>query len=132
MESWFPSQMDSGNWAVESTKATIQFAVEAIRAVILVNGGAAVAILAFLGNAASKSSSIQLDVVPISAALGHFAFGLAGGVACAAFSYLAQLCYLQNWDRSGRALHATAIISCLAGLVLFLVGVLTASAGFRP
>jgi hypothetical protein len=73
--------------AIETYKSLIQISVEGLKALALLNGGAAVALLAFLGNLAGKASAMPDMRCPM-------AFFLAGLVLCGVCfitSYLTQL-----------------------------------------
>lgn len=73
--------------AVETFKSLIQISVEALKLLALLNGGAAVALLAYLGNVAGKGISVPDMRFP----MGCYLFGLfCCGLAFAA-SYLTQL-----------------------------------------
>ena len=56
-------QNDGEPWEwhiVETYKGLINLSIEALKALLLINGGAAVAILAYLGNLASRTSLAHL------------------------------------------------------------------------
>jgi hypothetical protein len=58
-----------------------------LRTCILINGGAAVAVLAFLGSLVSKSSNIFGRLTPVTESLVKFAIGIAAAVAAMGVSY---------------------------------------------
>ena len=72
---------DERRWQVEQinrqhvvgAESTIAYAKDALKAIIIINGGAAVAILAFIAQVAKGSPGI---VSPISVALEHFTIRL--------------------------------------------------------
>jgi hypothetical protein len=69
-------------WHITETfKGLINLSIEALKALLLINGGAAVAVLAYLGNLAAKSSTLP----DIKNAMLCFA----GGVLTAALAFLA-------------------------------------------
>lgn len=73
--------------AVETYKSLVQVSVEGMKLLALLNGGAAVALLAYLGNLAGKSPTMPDMRCPM-------AFFLAGLVLCGfcfSTSYLTQL-----------------------------------------
>jgi hypothetical protein len=80
----------------ETYKSLITISVEALKMVALINGGAAVALLAYLSNFTSRSSGIRPP--NMTCALGCFAFGLLLTVLAFISSYLTQL-RLYNEDR---------------------------------
>src|SRR6266436_4073369 len=79
----------------ETYKSLITISVEALKTLALVNGGAAVAILAYLGNLASRSPTGRLS--DMTWALVCFAAGLLLTVLAFIFAYLTQL-QLYNED----------------------------------
>lgn len=73
--------------AIETYKSLIQISVEGMKLLALLNGGAAVAILAYLGNLAGKS-----PVMPdMRCPMGFFLAGLVLCGFCFVSSYLTQL-----------------------------------------
>ena len=92
-------------------KAAIDIALVALRSAILINGGAAIAILAFWGNALGAGSD-NVDSSHIASALGHFAQGvLSGGIATVA-AYLAQraFSFISDTSRVGGAFNITGLL----------------------
>jgi hypothetical protein len=89
------SQKERAESEREMFRTVITYGSEAMKAAILVNGGAAVALLAFLGS----SKGISLARVPTSL-LANAVLFLVGGVLCAAIAvataYLTQFYYHQN------------------------------------
>lgn len=79
----------------ETYKSLITISVEALKTLALVNGGAAVAILAFLGNLASRTPAVHLP--NMTWALVCFAGGLFLTVLAFIVAYLTQL-QLYNED----------------------------------
>jgi hypothetical protein len=113
---------------VESWRAGVAFAMTALKSAILLNGAAAVAILAFLGHASTSEKSgntlaeIHLTLLTIS--LRNFLIGAFSAVVATAIAYLSS--YAENrslwaWVRSspwapkfdwaGRALQFVAVIT---------------------
>jgi hypothetical protein len=94
-ESNLQSQKERAESGREMFRTVITYGAEAMKAAILVNGGAAVALLAFLGS----SKGISLARIPTFLLANAILF-LAGGVLCAAIamatSYLTQFYYHQN------------------------------------
>jgi len=80
----------------ETYKSLITISVEALKMVALINGGAAVAILAYLGNLASHPSHRRIP--NMTCALAFFSIGLLLTVLAFIASYLTQL-RLYNEER---------------------------------
>jgi hypothetical protein len=85
--------------ALEMFKAVIAMGQSAIRNAILINGAAAVAMMSFIGNAASKSGNCGLEKI-VSVALAMFAYGALTGAISSGATYLTQLifsyCYAKD------------------------------------
>jgi hypothetical protein len=101
-----------------------KFAVEGIKSVLLLNGGAGVALLAFYGNAAKgggttfgPSSGFALLSFGTGALLSALAF---------LFAYLAQLQYGKAADAEGSRYHAAAYGCFVGSAVGFLLGLIAA------
>jgi hypothetical protein len=113
----------------------------ALRTVVLVNGGAAVAVLFFLGIIAARVSVAQISIVASS--LIWFVAGITFGLIALTCAYLTNLYdanvgtslsqtwqypynqpgrYTQYFVRVSRFVHIVAIVAGTASLVLFIVG----------
>jgi hypothetical protein len=90
--------------------------------VILINGGAAIAILAFLGNVWSKDEAIRAAVRTIIPVLTCFLFGVAMGVACAGVAYLAQTFFTHSKNKIGISFQIVAILLAAGALSEFVWG----------
>jgi hypothetical protein len=66
---------------------SIKSAELTLRTCILINGGAAVAVLAFLGSLASKGSNILGHLSPVADSIVKFAFGVLAALAAMGASY---------------------------------------------
>ena len=106
---------------VEMFKSVILAGQNALKSVILINGGAAVAILAFVGSTWDKSANTNVGKkLLISMVL--FAFGvLAGGIA-SGLTYLAQRAYADEKRRKlGDRLNLAIIFAVIAAYLLFVI-----------
>ena len=75
-------------WAIQSSEKTTAFSREAIRACLLINGTAAVSILAYLGHTVSQGFSVTHGQI---LSMLFFCLGAIFVVPCFFFSYLAQM-----------------------------------------
>lgn len=119
-------------------RGIIDFASGAIRTLLLINGGAAIAVMAFLGNAVVKNSSSASDVAAALHALapslfwfvvGVFAAGLSAGLA-----YVSQVIYLEVADQKrrimiGNFVRYIAVLSAATSLFMFGLGAWSAHDG---
>jgi len=69
-------------------QATIESANIALKTLIVINGGAAIAVLTFLGGVASKDKIDFASVAAVAYTIRYFTFGVALTLAAMAFSYL--------------------------------------------
>lgn len=134
---------------LERQRHAIESAHVAIRAMLLINGGASVALLAFVGAVLSSKNSMDIDVTQLVAPIQQFALGVGLAGVTAALAYLVNLLdsdivgsvkyawehpYLlelgrAKWLRAIRAaLHWLALGTAIATLVFFFRGVFSVSA----
>ncbi|EPV7325746.1 hypothetical protein ACV9ZL_004410 [Klebsiella oxytoca] len=83
------------NFQMESFKAAISIGANACRTFLIMNGGAAIALLAFLGNIWNKSSSTEAASA-IATALVLFCMGVVLAGVCAGFSYISQSLFVSS------------------------------------
>ncbi len=107
-----------------SFDAVIRFAELAIRSLLLLSGGAAVALLSFAGNRGATGKE-SLDAYAWAVML--FGGSASGSVLTAGLSYLGQSCFTADHDKLGTLLRWIAIITWLGSLSAFGVGVKAAS-----
>ena len=94
----------------------------AIRSAMVINGGAAIAILAFIGNLWSRSFP-QDALAPLANAMAAFPFGALAAAAAAGVTYACQYCYSRPWMKTAYVFHALSILMVVASLGLFGIGV---------
>lgn len=114
-------------WKEINHQSSVTFAIEGIRALLLANGGAVLAILTFCGNATSD----QVDLRVIASSLGLFAWGLAAALACALFGYVSQALFTDAKEGPAKVLRVLAVLSASSSLVLFVGACLIAQRGFH-
>lgn len=85
----------------QTNAAAIESANVALRAFLLINGGAAVAMLAFLGALVGEVSGEEL--IAIASPLATFAWGVASAALGAGFGYLTN--YFNAWTIAGQTKH---------------------------
>lgn len=94
----------------------------AIRILLAINGGAAIAVLAFLGHLATiNSSMLSAFAIPMQ----WFSFGVALAGAVSGLTYLTQLSFssekrVLQW--TGFSFQAIAILCGCASFILFIIG----------
>ncbi|MEM1370509.1 MAG: hypothetical protein AAGG02_21440 [Cyanobacteria bacterium P01_H01_bin.15] len=112
-------------------KAVIGFGQSAIRALILINGGASIAVMTFIGNYSVEQAPL---ISAFSFALLLFSMGVATAALAAACSYVTQFFYDNPPGKlltAGIVFHVAAVISASLSLSLFVWAVFTAYFGFQ-
>lgn len=104
-------------WNLDSAKATYDFARFAINSTLILNGGAALAIMQHLGGA--KDATSRFPLAALAEPLLFLCGGLASGALSAAFSYLSQNFFTQNRERIGAWFQGTAILAWIISLTAF-------------
>ena len=131
------------NAQIKSFEATIQFAVSAIKSLIIINGGAAIACVTIIGSAIrNPTDANSIIVTNFSGPITYFLLGVFFAVFAGIIAYLAQYFFTQ-FDPSGypveedkkrteynkrngriaNTLQIIGIIFALASIILFVVGV---------
>lgn len=112
-------------------QSVLDSAKTALTTSILMNGGAAVALLALLGNLLGKYAATTPLPSQLVFSLVSFAGGvLLGGLATGS-TYLTQYCYSKKHRRSGIGLHVLTVLLVVATYVAFLAGVFNAYLAFK-
>ena len=123
---------------VASVNATVTFAGAAIKGLLLINGGAAVAILAFLGHLAATPGTSPTQFETLGTALLAFGWGALAGAMTAGAAYLSQICFGEvTVSRNRPAKIAAEIFRLIAvalaffGYGVFIYGLDTAVRAFQ-
>jgi hypothetical protein len=104
--------------------AAILTGQNALKSLMLINGGAVVALLAFIGNA-SRSTTGSVLAKTLSLSLIWFGGGVLSAALASAATYLCQFCYGICGNSRGKSFkiavwfHALAIVFALAALAAF-------------
>jgi hypothetical protein len=117
---------------IEMFKASVEAGQTALRSAIVINGGAAVTVLAFAGNAITKGQ--LLPGAPLLTAIGTallwFMAGVGGAGVASGFRYLAQFSYAQSnlgrgnrwWRRFGATFNVISILLGVGSFAVFFAG----------
>lgn len=127
-------------------EAAVQGANLAMRTVLLINGGAAASMLAFIGNIIAKGDATAQTKVPsLTHSLIWFASGVGLAAAATAFAYLTNYSNTANaanqkrdyihpfdhstdrstlWKNASRIFHWSALAATLISLLVFVCGVI--------
>ena len=101
--------------SLELFKSVIETAKMTVTSLILINGGSAVALLAFIGHLASTEKP-RIPVSSFAQPLLYFVIGVGAAALFAGFISLGQKLYLERWLRCG---HIAISISVLIGFSSF-------------
>ncbi len=110
--------------AIEMLKAVLEAGKSALQALLLINGGAVVALLGVLSNLAGKNGGAVLARY-LALPMLQFGIGVLLGALGFAFRYLSQASYAgsenqeDKFHRAGDWVRYAAIITAIAGYVLF-------------
>jgi len=104
---------------IEMRKSVIALGQDAIKSSFLLQGGASVALLAFIG----KLADGHKEKIPVFAkCLLWFIIGAALIAGVAIISYMCNRCYLSQWDKAGDRLNYAALCIGAASYVAFIGG----------
>jgi hypothetical protein len=106
---------------LELFKSVIQSGQAALKSLFLLNGGAAVAVLALIGHL-STSTIAAAQVNKFAVPLLSFACGLAFAAMASGFTYLVQRAYSTRNRRHGERLNHVVVLLSIGSLVAFAVG----------
>lgn len=120
------------NWSLEGFRQVIALGQSTLKSIMLINGGAAVALLAFLGNLITRSGS-STSIVAFADSMRMFVVGVFLAAIAYATTYFSQLFYggEKKWQqRTGLVFHVVTSLVGAASLAAFLWGAHTAYNGF--
>jgi len=118
---WLDQMKRHGDWYLENDKAVLNLSQAAVRTLVLVNAGAAIALLSFVANIWQKGT----DVTPFIGGLAWFCCGVGTATLTAALSYITQLLYGSRDGKDlslAKALHKTTVIIGFVSLFIFAAG----------
>jgi hypothetical protein len=104
-------------------EAQIAFARDALRGIVILNGGAIIALLTFFGQAWSKNEAqARVVILFLREGLILFVFGSVCGIAAQGFAYLAQQSFVEERRWGGRIFRGLCILLGILGIVFFAWG----------
>lgn len=107
--------------SLEMLRSVFAYGQAALKSAILINGGAAVALLAFIGNIWAKGI-VPEAVSSITSAIICFSAGVLAAAFATGTTYLTQYCYSEDHDRTGVTFHIVTILIVLSSYYLFARG----------
>jgi hypothetical protein len=115
-------------YSLEMLKAVLEAGKSALHALLIINGGAVVALLGVMSNLAGKGQGALLATY-LALPLLEFGIGVLAGAIGFALRYFSQACYAESDKQSdkfsqwGDLLRYAAILTAFSGYVLFGFGV---------
>lgn len=125
-------QEHRNSWSLEGFRQIIALGQSTLKSIMLINGGASVALLAFLGNIVNSPTS-RTPILPFANSLGAFVIGVFLAALSYALTYFSQLFYdgEQKWKQTtGLVLHVATSVVGAAAMIAFLCGAHAAYWGF--
>lgn len=131
LRDWEGQQSHYRSWQLDNQRNVIGLSQAALRGMLLINAGAVVSLLAFLGNVWAKGVILE----PFLNAMWFFAAGVVLAVLATALSYLTQLSYGSEKEpvreRIAVGLHVVTILISLSSLGAFCMGSYRSLDAFR-
>lgn len=125
LTAWISSSQHSHELSLEMLRSVITVGQSALKSALLINGGAAVALLAFIGRIWGAAES-QPVLGALSVALMAYVSGVLSAAAAAGATYFSQAGYGGEFGRAshrvGRVGHVLAVLFVLGSYVLFGTG----------
>ncbi len=115
--------------SLEMWRSVITFALGSIKSAMLINGGGAVALLAFIGNIWVKGIADNA-VASITFSIAFFSFGVLAASIGSGTTYVAQYCYAAEWEKTAISFHVSTVIIIFLSYILFGFGAYEAYMSF--
>ena len=128
LQGWLEAFKNVSTQNIEMFKSLITAGQNALRTSLLINGGASVAMLTFIGSLATSLATSPgrpplMDPKLLATPLVIFVIGTLLGAVASGGTYLVQLFYYQRRVRSADCLNLLVILLGFAAYVLFACGV---------
>lgn len=125
LSAWVSSSQQAHEMRLEMLRAVITVGQSALKSALLINGGASVAMLAFIGRIWG-STGAQPTVDALTVSLLSYVFGVLSSAMAAGATYFSQAGYAGEFGgisgKVGRAGHVAAVIFVFGGYYLFARG----------
>ncbi len=104
--------------ALELFRSVVTYGSAAMKSALLINGGAAVALLAFIGNIWEKETAPEA-VKALTLGIAMFSTGVLAAAVANAMSYFTQYCYSDPFPRAAVVFHTLTVLFVVTSFVLF-------------
>ena len=122
LSAWVSARQQNHEHNLEMLRATIATGQSAIKSALLINGGAAAALLAFVGSV-WPSHKLGEALSDITSALLLYVFGVLSAAVAAGATYLSQAGYGDEFGKASRCVgyvgHVLAVVGVLVSYILF-------------
>lgn len=122
LTAWVESHQHVHEWNMEMLRSVITTGQSALKSSLLINGAAAVALLAFIGNIWSPNAHSSA-IVGVAGALAYYVLGVLIAAVAAGLTYLSQAGYGEEFGKNSRVIgvtsHVGAVIGVIASYVTF-------------
>lgn len=130
IDDWLGQREHSRRWELENFRQILALGQNALRNTALINGGAAVALLAFSGNVLRDGG----DATAFAAAMGVFGLGVFVTVLAMGTTYISQYMYggIESWHQNvAKLFHAITALLAIGAMAVFVIGVNMGYEGIR-
>ena len=111
-------------------EAQVAFAQDALRGIVLLNGGSIIALLTFFGQAWSKNEAQAIFVImSLRPGLVLFVLGVLCGIAAQGLAYMSQQNFVEERRTFGLLFRRTCIALSISGMCFFALGCYASVAG---
>jgi hypothetical protein len=124
LASWVSKTQHVSAWELEGFKQVIALGQSAIKSVTLINGGAAVALLAFIGHLAVAATS-KYQITPFAESLRYFVAGVLCSALASGTTYLSQYFYSRSgkwWAALAITFHLATVLVTICAFAAFIQG----------
>lgn len=125
LSAWVASSQQRHEGQMEMLRSVITVGQSALKSALLINGGAAVALLAFIGRIWGNAET-QHTIEALATALVCFVFGVLSAAMASGATYFSQAGYADEFGhltrQVGRGGHIAAVIFVFGGYILFASG----------
>jgi hypothetical protein len=128
---WYKAQRQC---EIENYKAQISYDIEMVKSVkeagqtalktsFLINAGAAVALLAFIGNIWNKTQA-AIVIKALANSLGIFSVGVLFVAIATGITYLTYNFYALKWNKTGAMVNIVSILCVIMSYITFIFGII--------
>jgi hypothetical protein len=130
LQHWVEQHKALEAFNIEMFRAVITCGQSALKNAVLINGGAGVALLAFIGHVWEKDLAPEI-VRGLTWSLLLFICGVLASAVAAGTTYLSQALWASDWERTAHAINYTTVVLVGMSYLAFAIGGYEAYSAFR-